>query len=111
MRPAFTVLAAVLLAVLPTAIAPTAQAAPAADTLPLAEAVTRLPVAAEDRTGYDREQWECPDPYAARTLQPASCARVHVPLVHARRRGTDGTRWPPPGAPPPGTATCDVPSS
>lgn len=39
MRPALTVLAAVLLALLPTAIAPTAQAAPAAETLPLAEAV------------------------------------------------------------------------
>ncbi|MFH8663209.1 hypothetical protein [Streptomyces afghaniensis] len=56
MRPALTVLTALLLAVLPTAIAPAAQAAPAADTMPLAEAVAHLPVAAEDRTGYDREQ-------------------------------------------------------
>ncbi|MDQ0753985.1 hypothetical protein QF034_008216 [Streptomyces africanus] len=56
MRPALTVLTAVLLAVLPTAIAPAAQAAPAADTLPLAAAVAQLPVAAEARTGYDREQ-------------------------------------------------------
>jgi hypothetical protein len=55
-RPALNVLAAVLLAVLPTAVAPAALAAPAADTLPLTEAVAQLPVAAEDRTGYDREQ-------------------------------------------------------
>ncbi|WP_406483612.1 hypothetical protein [Streptomyces sp. NBC_01615] len=55
MRPVL-VLAAAPLAVLPTAFAPAAQAASATGTMPLNEAVAQLSLAAEDRTGYDRER-------------------------------------------------------
>ncbi|MER6407059.1 HNH endonuclease family protein [Streptomyces viridosporus] len=48
-------LAAAVLAVLPLTLSPTA--AHAAETLPLAEAVTRLPVATESRDGYSRDSF------------------------------------------------------
>ncbi|WP_225827127.1 HNH endonuclease family protein [Streptomyces naphthomycinicus] len=58
MRLAWTALAAAALALLPAAVtSPTAHAASAAAyTLPLTDAIGALPVAAEDRTGYDREE-------------------------------------------------------
>jgi hypothetical protein len=49
--------AAAALALIPAVqTLPVAHAAPAAYTLPLADAVTAIPVAAEDRTGYNPEQ-------------------------------------------------------
>ncbi|MDQ0745827.1 hypothetical protein QF034_000058 [Streptomyces africanus] len=97
MRPALTVLAAVLLAVLPTAIAPAAQAAQAAETLPLTEAVAQLPVAAEDRTGYDREQsfggWIDTDRDGCNTRMEVLLAEaVEAPAVTGRCTLAGG-RW------------------
>ncbi|WP_346009731.1 HNH endonuclease family protein [Streptomyces sp. SID1328] len=97
MRPALHVLAAVLLAVLPTTIAPPAQAAPTADTLPLAEAVAQLPVAAEDRTGYDREQsfggWIDADRDGCNTRMEVLLEEAVEPPAVTGRCTLSGGRW------------------
>jgi hypothetical protein len=96
-RPALTVLAAVLLTVLPTAIAPAAQAAPAAETLPLAEAVAQLPVAAEDRTGYDRERsfggWIDADRDGCNTRMETLLEEAMKPPAVTGRCTLAGGRW------------------
>ncbi|MFH9008921.1 DUF1524 domain-containing protein [Streptomyces afghaniensis] len=97
MRPALNVLAAVLLAVLPTAIAPAAQAAPAAETLPLTEAVAQLPVAVEDRTGYDREQsfggWIDADRDGCNTRMEVLLDEAITPPAVTGRCTLSGGRW------------------
>ncbi|MEU1853721.1 DUF1524 domain-containing protein [Streptomyces sp. NPDC019990] len=97
MRPALAVFAAVVLAVLPTAMAPAAHAAPAADTMPLAEAVTQLPVAAEDRTGYDREQsfggWIDADRDGCNTRMEVLLEEAIVPPAVTGRCTLAGGRW------------------
>nr|WP_237522775.1 HNH endonuclease family protein [Streptomyces sp. SID1328] len=82
---------------MPTTIAPPAQAAPTADTLPLAEAVAQLPVAAEDRTGYDREQsfggWIDADRDGCNTRMEVLLEEAVEPPAVTGRCTLSGGRW------------------
>ncbi|MFF9220778.1 HNH endonuclease family protein [Streptomyces viridosporus] len=90
-------LAAAVLAVLPLTLSPTA--AHAAETLPLAEAVTRLPVATESRDGYSRDSFR----HWNTGLDPADGCNtrsevlldeaIEAPAVGAGCRLTGGRWW------------------
>ncbi|PWI05427.1 HNH endonuclease [Streptomyces sp. NWU339] len=89
-------LAAAALAALPLAVTPPAHAA---ETLPLAEAVTRLPVNAENRDGYTRDafrHWNAgdhPTDGCNTRSEVLLSEAVEPPTVGPRCRLTGGVWW------------------
>src|SRR5690349_567171 len=89
-------LAAASLAVLPLTVSTPAHAA---ETLPLAEAVTRLPVAAESRDGYDRDafkHWNAganPSDGCNTRAEVLIAEAVEPPTVGPKCRLTGGRWW------------------
>ncbi|MEE1931211.1 HNH endonuclease family protein [Streptomyces sp. TRM 70351] len=92
-------LAAASLTVLPLTVPAPAHAAEAARTLPLAEAVTSLPVGPESRDGYDRSafrHWNTgadPADGCNTRAEVLLAEAVEPPAVGARCRLTGGTWW------------------